>query len=408
LGDGVVADRTDEVLQLSRRRFLAGASRLALGIGAAGAGLLTSCGGGPEQPFSWADRSLAHVLDFANWPYYIDRTKKNDHPSLDLFTKQTGIDVNYSRPIRGNAEFLSRIRPALAAGKPTGFDLIVVTNGPQLSTLIREGWVLPIKQSRLKNFQQHASDLVRDPPWDPGNRHSVAWQSGLTGIAYRPEAVAALGRKPASVLDLWHKAFRGRVGMMSDLMDLGSVALLANGILPQTSTPSDWTGAAELLERQHDEHLVRAYYDQGYLRALQSGEVWISQAWSGDIFQARESGHHELEFVVPSEGGVLWTDNLLIPAHAEHPLDALMYMDFVYRPEVAAMITAWVGYITPVDGVQPIIRDRYRNHAMANSPLVFPQETSVAPGSGLTTYPAFRSHEEETAWLDTFGAILAL
>jgi spermidine/putrescine transport system substrate-binding protein len=196
--------------------------------------------------------------------------------------------------------------------------------------------------------------------------------------------------------------------MMSDLMDLGSVGLLANGVLPQTSTPADRTGAAELLERQHDEGLVRAYYDQHYLHALQSGELWIAQAWSGDIFQAREAGHRELEFVVPAEGGVLWTDNLLIPAHAEHPLDALTYMNFVYRPEVAAMISAWVGYITPVSGVQRIIRDRYHNHAMANSPLVFPQETSVAPGSGLTTYPSFRSHQEETAWLDTFAAVLAL
>ena len=404
----MATDREETVHRLSRRRFLVDATRLTVGAAALGSGVSVSCSEGSRARFSWAGRRLQHVLDFANWPFYIDRTKTNDHPSLALFTKNTGIDVNYSRPIQGNAEFFDSIRPALAAGKPTGYDLIVMTNGPQLSTLIREGWVVPIKPSQLNNFQQHASDLVRDPPWDPGNRHSVAWQSGMTGIAYRPEAVAALGRKPGSVLDLWHQAFRGRVGMMSDLMDLGSVGLLANGVLPQTSTPTDWTAAAELLERQHDEGLVRAYYDQQYLRALQSGEVWIAQAWSGDIYQAREAGHRELEFVVPSEGGVLWTDNLLIPAHAEHPLDALTYMNFVYRPEVAAMITAWVGYITPVNGVQRIIRDRYHNQAMVKSPLVFPRETSVAPGSALTTYPAFRSHQEETAWLDTFGVILAL
>ena len=57
-------------------------------------------------------------------------------------------------------------------------------------------------------------------------------------------------------------------------------------------------------------------------------------AWSGDIFQANASGA-DLEFVVPKEGAAIWTDNMCIPVHAQHPRDAMTYMDFVYNPKIA-------------------------------------------------------------------------
>ncbi|MFL5737413.1 MAG: spermidine/putrescine ABC transporter substrate-binding protein [Actinomycetota bacterium] len=392
---------------LSRRTFLSTAGRAVLGV--AGAAALASCSDrSSAPPFDWTDQSKAGVLDFANWPYYIDRTSSNDHPSLDAFTDRTGIRVNYSRPIRDDAEFLDRIRPDLEAGRPTGYDLVVITNGPQFSALMREDWAVPLDHSYLPNFSQYASDLVRNPPWDPSNRFSVAWQSGVTGIAYRPEAVRALGRKPDSVLDLWNRSLARRVGMMSDLMDLGSTALLAIGVEPESSGPDDWTAAAEFLERQHDEGIVRAYYDQSYLHALQSGDTWISQAWSGDIFQARRQGHRELEFVVPSEGAVFWTDNLLIPAHSRHPVDALIYMNDVYRPQTAAMIARSVGYVTPVPDARTILRGDPQGATLARSSLVFPSTDSIGRTSAFKAYPTFRTVEAERAWQTTFRAVLAL
>jgi spermidine/putrescine transport system substrate-binding protein len=391
---------------ISRRSVLSSAGRLALGTAAAGA--LASCHRGAPTAFSWADRSMSGVLDFANWPFYIDRTESGDHPSLDLFKRRTGIDVRYTRPIRGNAEFLTRIRPDLEAGRPTGYDLVVLTNGPELSTMLREGWAVPLDHAYLHNFSRNASPLVRDPPWDRRNRHTVAWQSGLTGIAYRPEAAHALGREPTSVQDLWDRAVAGRVGMMTDLMDLGSAGLLALGIEPETSQPDDWTAAAEVLERQHDDGIVRAYYDQGYLHALLAGEVWIAQAWSGDIFQAHEEGHRDLRFVIPKEGALFWTDNLLIPAHAQHPVDAVRYMDFVYDPRVAAMITEWVGYISPVPAAKRIIRRGSSGSSMARSDLVFPEADAIGNGSALKRYPTLSSAADEAAWRDTFGAVLRL
>jgi len=376
----------------------------------------------------WREQRKAGVLDFANWPYYIDRARVNRHPSLELFTEETGISVNYYHTIMGNARFLEKhIRPAVQAGLPTGWDLIVITNGPQLSQLINSEWLIPLDHSYLGNFRRYASDLVKDPPWDPGNRYTVAWQSGLTGIAFRPEAVDAIGHEPRSVQDLLNPALRGRVGMLDDLMDLGSVGLLLIGVDPQTSEPSEWRAAAEALTEQRDAGLVRGYYDQRYLWKLQRGETWVTQAWSGDIFQANQLGHPELKFVVPEEGAMLWTDNMMIPLRARHPVDAMIYMDFVYRPRVAAMIADWVWYITPVPASRPIIAHVFGDEDVARSPLVFPrskdllgervtvlirepsgsfQERAFFVGSRLKRYHVFTDPQEEHEWNRIFGSVI--
>jgi spermidine/putrescine transport system substrate-binding protein len=398
--------------------------RLASGVAGLSA-IAASCSFSSSEPDFvdwagwWSRRERTGELDFANWPYYIDRRRDGTHPSLERFTERTGITLNYYRPIKDNASFLSRIEPDLRARRPTGYDLMVITNGPELSELIERGWLIPLDHTRLPTFARQASPIVRDPYWDPENRYTVAWQSGLTGIAYRPEAADALGRAPDSVADLFEPALRNRVGMLRDLLDLGSAGLLATGREPSSSTESDWQEAARLLTEQRDRGLVRKYYDQGYIGALQRGDVWLSQAWSGDIYQANRLGHPELRFVVPSEGVVFWTDNMVIPRGAEHPVDAIELMDFVYRPEVAALIADWVWYICPVPDAKAIVAGELDDPKVAESPLVFPNADILGEhvttasgedlyvGSPLRFYPRLDSAAERSAWAETFGSVVA-
>lgn len=425
---------------ISRRSLL---RSFGLGVGALALSSLVACDPdtprlGPDRPGEdasptepavdweawWAEQELTGVLDFANWPYYIDRRRDNSHPSLDLFTARSGIRVNYSRPIRGNARFLDKIRPPLAAGEPIDYDIIVISNGPELSELIDSGWVTPLDHTRLPHFERHAGPLVRGPRWDPDNRYSIAWQSGLTGIAYTPEAVRALGREPTSVQDLWNPALDGRVGMMSDLVELGSAGLLAIGVDPSVSTPDNWRTAAEMLRLQKQTVRPR-YYDQGYLQALTRRDTWVTLAWSGDIFQVNNLGDPALRFVVPTEGAMFWTDNMLIPRNAAHPLDALTYMDFVYRPKVAAMIADWVWYISPVPEAKRIIAERFGHPVVAQSPLVFPGRGLIGDpveidggdgadgedgpqrlGSRVRDYYVYANADEYREWASLFEPIV--
>jgi spermidine/putrescine transport system substrate-binding protein len=391
--------------RISRRVLL---RRAAAGAAATGlAGLLTACGvggsqgSGAEADFDWkswwAEQKKRGTLDWANWPLYID-TSQGKHPSLDLFTEQTGIKVNYKPVIQDNASFFAQIRPVLEAEQSIGYDLIVISNGWELTQLIDNRWLIPLDRSRMPNFDKYAGASVRDPSFDPGNVYTATWQSGLTGIAYDPDKT---GREVTSVQDLFDPAFKGKVGMMSDNTELGSCGMLAVGIDDQpSSTADDWRAAAEVLQKQRDDGIVRQYYDQSYIKALENGDTWITQAWSGDVFQANNSGFPNLKFVVPEEGAMLWHDNSVIPLHAEHPVDAMEWINFYFRPEIQAMIEDWVWYLCPVPAAKHEIATELDDPTVANSPLVFPPKSMSTRFRDYYTFKDVDDHEEYASIFD--------
>jgi spermidine/putrescine transport system substrate-binding protein len=362
-----------------------------------GAGASTSATG-----FDWSSQQLTHTLNFANWPYYID-TSHGTHPTLDTFTQQTGINVNYKPVINDNQAFYAKIKPELEQGKSTGWDLIVITNGAQLSELIANDWLIPLDMSLLPNFTNYASDSVKNPSYDPNNKFSITWQSGFTGIAFSPQATQALGREPNSINDLFDQRLAGHVGMMSDNTELGSIGLLKLGIEPSTSTPDDWNKAAQVLQQQKSNGIPLGYYDQGYVNKLENGDTWLTQAWSGDIFLANESGYPELKFVVPDEGVMFWHDNLMIPVGAPDPLDAITYMNYVYDPQVAALMANYIWYVTPVPSAKQIVATLSGGKAVADSPLVFPDQAMYAQ---THQYYVFTGTTDLDQWNSIFDPII--
>jgi spermidine/putrescine transport system substrate-binding protein len=376
--------------RISRRRALQLGGLSALGLTLAGCGIAGSKQGGELSLGAarkniekfWAAQKKTGQLDFANWPLYIDVGKGNDHPSLDLFTKQTGIHVTYDEVIQDDDTYFGKIQPELASNQGTGYDLMVITNGIYLDLLVELDYLIPLDQSRMQNFYKYASPLVLDPSFDRGNVYTMAWQSGITGLAYDPRKT---GKDLTSWNDLTDPALKGKIGMFGDTEDLPNSALCAIGVNPETSTPADWKKAAAWLTTQRP--LVRKYYQQDYIGPLKRGDIWASMAWSGDIFIAQADNPH-LRFVVPKEGAPIWTDNMCIPAHAKHPLDAMIYADFVYQPKIAAMIADYVNYITPVPATQAIFKhdaktatsksDKAYYQNLSTSPLIYPSKSDYA------------------------------
>jgi spermidine/putrescine transport system substrate-binding protein len=355
------------------------------GLAAAGLALAGCSGGGgsrPSRPVQvqnavarfWAAQKQHGQVNFANWPLYIDTGRK----TLQEFTATTGITVSYAEVIQEDAYWVNKIAPILRAGESIGYDLMVVTNGFWFSELLTMGGLIPLDQSMLANFRKHAAAKFQHRSFDPGNTYSVPWASGTTGIAWNPKFIQT---PVTSINELWNPAYKGRVGMMADIQDLGNFGLLKLGVDPETSTPAEWQAAARALTQQRDAGLVRGYYQQSYIDQLTSGNTWISMAWSGDIFQQNLSSGTDLRFVIPDEGGTLWTDNMMIPKYAQNPVDAMMLMDWYYRPETAAQLTESINYISAVPAAQPIIaRDAARAtgssrrllHEVATSELVWP------------------------------------
>jgi spermidine/putrescine transport system substrate-binding protein len=372
--------------RLGRRDALRLSGLSALGMALAACGVEGQGNPGASAPAAdavakyWAGKTSNKKVDFANWPLYMDP----EQPELKKFTADTGIAVNYQEVIQEMGPWFAKVQPQLSAGQSIGFDLMVITNGIQFKQFKDSGFLAPLDQAKLPNYQKNAAPAYKKEAFDPGNVYSVPWASGITGIAYDEKKT---GRPITKLADLWDPAFKGKVGMYSDTQELGNFGMLKLGIAPAKSTAEDWRKAAEELKKQKELGVIRNYYDQSYVDALGKGEVWITQAWSGDIFQKNVSDGTDFKFVIPQEGGNIWTDNFAIPVTAVNPVDAIALIDFFFQTEMAASLAEYINYVTPVPSAQEQIRkdaqaatgeDKEALEAVAESPLVFPSEADYA------------------------------
>ncbi|GAA3833883.1 spermidine/putrescine ABC transporter substrate-binding protein [Sphaerisporangium flaviroseum] len=396
---GLTQSRSREGSRITRRDAfrVAGMSAAALALAACG---VQGKRVDPPKPSAaagyWADKKKNGVLRFANWPLYIDKDGKK-YPTLEKFTQETGVKVTYQEAIQDNSTWFGKIQPQLAAGQDIGYDLMVMTNGIQLGRAIALGYLVQLDHSKLPNFAANAGAKYKNPSYDPDNTFTVPWQSGLTGIAYNPKYVDG---DITSIKELWNPKYKGKVGMLLDSQELANFGMFLLGVDPDKSTQADWEAAGKKLQEQRDAGIVRKYYENDYVDALVRGDIWMCMAWSGDIYQQVAEGQ-DLRFVVPEEGGNIWTDNLCIPKTAQNPVDALAMIDFAYQPEVAATLAEYINYITPVPGTQEIIKakadkatgdDKKSLELLASSPLIYPSESDMAR---LRSYKTLTPAEEK-------------
>ncbi len=346
-------------------------------------------------------------INFSNWPLYMDKAH-GTYPSLDEFTKQYDISVTYDDEINDNASFIGELLPQLEAGQDTGRDIIVITNGEYLAGLIQNGWVTELDTSRRPNFDANAASWAVSPFYDEGNKYSMAWQSGLTGIGYNTE----LALKPPTKLDdLMSTDFfpPKTVGVLkSDAPDLVMINL---GIDPITSQQAEWDQAADWLKKLRDSDTFYAAYDQGYVDDLTAKNLAGTMAWSGDVLYYKIWEGQPFDFIVPENGALLWIDNMVIPAHSANPAGALELMDFYYKPDIAQMLTEWVLYMSPVPAVQSLIEEHSQKETgkyaeqlaeTAESPMLWPDQAlldRVSLGRNIT------ADDESKAWHATFDSI---
>jgi len=357
-----------------------------------------------EQP------SPAGQLDFANWPLYIDIDDSGAYPTLDKFTAETGISVRYLEDINDNEEFFGLVQPDLAAGNPTGYDLMVFTDWT-VERMIRLGYLEPLDHSLLPTFAANAQELYLDPWYDPGNVYSIPYQSGITGIAYNPTLT---GREITSFDDLFDPEFAGRAGIFSEMRDTLCLTLLSMGVEPVTATIEQVQAAQQKLLEAAQRNQFRSDYGNDYYDALAAGDLAITIAWSGDISQMQLYDNADVRFVVPETGGMLWVDNMVIPKGAAHPIDAHAMMDFWYDVENATALTEYIGYFTPVSGVaEQVLEDaqtardegdeEWAAQLEVISQTAFPSNDQL---QNVYTYPQL-TEEEERTWNDLFNEVIA-
>ena len=369
---------------LSRRDFLVRSGLVGAGALSMPA-LLAACGGGGGGD------SEAMSLMFENWPLYIDEK------TVALFKSASGIDLKYTEAYNDNNEYFAKVQPSLAAGKKIDPDIVAPTFW-MAARWIQLGWAQKINMANIPNSKNLRDDLA-NPSWDAKNEYQMPWQTGIAGIAYNAKTT---GRELKSVADLFDPAFKGKIGMLTEMRDTLGLVLMSEGkSLDSVKTFDDAASAFDKIEKAKKDGQIRAFTGNDYTDDLSSGNFAACVAWSGDVLQLSKD-NPDVKFYVPEEGGTSWYDTMLWVAGSENGSAVEKWMDYVYDPVNAARITASVQYISPVKGVQDELSNMGGDAAaLAEDALLFPDAATI---SRLQSWGAL-SEEEEAKFDERFAAI---
>ncbi len=368
--------------KLSRRALIAGAG----GLGAAG--LLTACGGG-----GGGGSAAEGTVRWANWTLYLDYDSDAQvYPTLEKFMAESGINVDYKEDYNDNDEFWGKVQGQLKLGEDIGYDIVAPTDW-MAGRWIRMGYAQKFDEANIPN-KVNILDALANVNFDPGRKSSLTWQSGFGGFGWNKEKVPG-GIK--SLDQLFSKANKGKVEVLSELRDTIGIILQYQGVDPsQNFTEDQYMNAVDYLAKMIKDGFIRQVKGNDYKEDLISGDAIAVIGWSGDIFQLATENDGKFEFAIPESGGMLWSDNLLIPSTSTNKANAEKVINNYYDPAVAAEVAAYVTYICPVKGAQAEMEKI--DPALASSPFIFPTAETlkqVKVFRGLT--PA-----EETSFTTAF------
>jgi spermidine/putrescine transport system substrate-binding protein len=349
------------------RRAVAGGALLTV------PGLLAACGGSSKSASSTTTvaRVLPKTITFSNWPLYID-VKGTRHPSLDQFQKQYGAHVRYIEDINDNDSFFGKIEGPLSQGQSVGRDLMVMTDTSGLpGRMIELGWLEKLDKAAIPNIK-NLQPTQQHPNWDPNRDYSLPWQSGMTGIGYDPKLV---GGDITTLHELLtNPKLKGKVTMLTEMADSMGVTMLANGDNPSKVTDATFNKAISTLQAAVSSGQIRQFTGNDYAPLLAKGDIYACLAWSGDMVQL-QADHPGLKWVLPTDGGMIWTDNMLIPKGG-NVYGASVLMNWFYDPTIAAQVADYVNYISPVVGADKVLLKS--DPSIAKNPLIFPTKEMLA------------------------------
>ncbi|MEO7986972.1 MAG: spermidine/putrescine ABC transporter substrate-binding protein, partial [Gemmatimonadales bacterium] len=300
------------------------------------------------------------------------------------FEKATGIKVEYTEDINDNNEFFSKIDEPLKRNQSIDRDIVVLTDW-MAGRLIRLGYVAPLDDAKFPN-KANLLDNVKDVSFDAGRKYSVPWLSGMTAIGYNPKKTK---RELKSVNDIFDPKFKGQVTMLTEMRDTLGLVMLGMGKDPATATLADAKAAAAKIKKARESGQIRKFTGNDYAEDLAAGNIAVAFAWSGDI-QGLRADNPDLQWIAPTEGAMLYSDNMLIPKTSDRQTEAMAWINYMYDPAHSAQIVAGAPYVSAVKGADVELAKIAPD--LAKSPLVNPPEEWR---SRLHVFRAL-SDEEET------------
>jgi putrescine transport system substrate-binding protein len=298
---------------------------------------------------------------------------------------------------------LETLEAKLLAGH-SGYDIVLPSNEPSFSRLIKAGALATIDRSKVPNWKNLDPALMkRIEASDPDNAHGAIYLYGSIGIGINPARIKALA--PDAPTDSWALLLDpkwARKLQPCGIIMMDSAIDVIPSVLHYLGRSQDSTSAADLEAVSTTLMAIRPYIREfasgGALEALASGQACMAFDYSGDVEQAaaraKEAGKGvTVQYVVPKEGAEVGFDMLSVPSDAPHKEAALAFINFVLRPEMMARITDATLYPNAVPATRALVRP-----ALLDNPQVFPPEAVSQRFFTIGPVPATAERARTRMW----------
>jgi len=255
-----------------------------------------------------------------------------DEELFKRFEKESGIDV-VSEIYSSNDKMVAKL------GSGAAYD-IVMPSGPYIPLMAKDGLLMELPED-LRKHAEGMDASVKAPSYDAEHKYSLPLFYGTTGIAVNTK----LMKEDITSWDQYFKRPEGsakNLGILDDTGTIADILSLYHGT-PYCDDKSETfkTMQATLLAQKP---FVKIATADGYVERLQSGDVAMQMAWSGDAFIARGQ-NKDIKYIYPKEGVEVWIDNIAIPAKAKNLDAAKKFIEFVMKPENMAQYAEYAGYV---------------------------------------------------------------
>ena len=284
--------------------------------------------------------AAAETLELLTWKGYAPAEL------TDKFQKETGITVKPT--YTNNEEMIAKLR----ATRGAGFDLAQPSQDRISSVQAKYKLYQPIDYSQIKDDLIIASMLeaVKVNTLVDGQSYGVPHVYGTSGLI--------INRKMApdakDYMDLLDPKNKGRVSYRLKRPTLIAMAFAAGE--DPFALYGDAAAYEALMEKIGQKLIagkpvVKTYWTNGdaLLQSMRSGEVHLAMAWDNGGWKLNAE-NPDIDFVAPKSGALGWIDTFAIPAKAKNVAAAYKWINFMMRPENAAIFTNMEKYGTASKG----------------------------------------------------------
>lgn len=316
--------------------------------------------------FAAAASAQDKVLNVYNWNDYIAPD------TLSKFTAQTGIKVNYD--VYDGNEILEA---KLLAGK-SGYDVVFPSTSPFFAKQVKAGIYRKLDLAKLANAGNVSKDVLAEiAKYDEGNGHGLPYLMAATGIGYNIAKIKALMPDApvgdlAMILDpkVLAKIKGCGVSVLDSSDEVFSAALAWSGKTPTSQSLDDLKTATEIVMKARPSY--KYIHSSAYINDLANANTCVAMGYAGDLVQARNRAREakrgvEIGIFIPKQGSAFNIDVMAIPADAPNGDNALLFVDFLLRPEIMAAVTNSTGYANAIPASQALLQEDIRN-----DPVIYP------------------------------------